>query len=216
MSDLLHDRHALKDFQGFAACGGFSFGDVLGAGRGWAQGILHQHKLKDQFQEFFNRQDRFALGVCNGCQMLSYLAPLIPGSQNWPRFQRNRSEQFEARLSLVKVEASPSIFFNDMVGSILPIAVAHGEGRVESSKAHVALRYVDIQGNPANLYPQNPNGSTDGVTGFCNEDGRITLMMPHPERVFRTTQLSWHPQEWAEKSPWFKLFLNAHKWTQNN
>ncbi|MES2664091.1 MAG: phosphoribosylformylglycinamidine synthase, partial [Pseudomonadota bacterium] len=218
MSDLLNDRHALKDFQGFAACGGFSFGDVLGAGRGWAQGILHQPKLKDQFQEFFNRQDRFALGVCNGCQMLSYLAPLIPGSQNWPRFQRNRSEQFEARLSLVKVETSPSIFFNEMAGSVLPIAVAHGEGRVESfsDTPQVALRYVDVRGNPANLYPQNPNGSINGVTGFCNEDGRITLMMPHPERVFRTTQLSWHPQEWAEKSPWFKLFLNAFRWSENN
>ncbi|OGO93462.1 MAG: phosphoribosylformylglycinamidine synthase [Coxiella sp. RIFCSPHIGHO2_12_FULL_44_14] len=222
MSDLLSGTVKLKSFTGLVACGGFSYGDVLGAGYGWAQSILMHPRVRDEFYAFFNRQDRFALGVCNGCQMFSYLKELIPGADNWPVFQRNCSEQFEARLSLVRIPASPSLFFVGMAGSVLPIAVAHGEGRAVFSNDHpvaaleaqklVSLCYVDVQHRPTEAYPANPNGSPRGITGLTNTDGRITLLMPHPERVFRTVQCSWHPREWHEYSPWMRFFRNARVW----
>lgn len=221
MSDLLAERVKLKDFRGLVACGGFSYGDVLGAGRGWAQSILMHRKIRDEFQQFFASTDRFALGVCNGCQMFSHLQELIPGAELWPKFMRNQSEQFEARLSLVYVEKSPSIFFQGMEGSIIPIVVSHGEGRAEfASDAQaqaeqnnlVSLRYVDHYHRPTENYPTNPNGSPAGITGLTNRDGRITLLMPHPERCARASQLSWHPKEWTENSPWMRFFYNARLW----
>lgn len=222
MTDLLSGRQDLAHFQGLAACGGFSYGDVLGAGGGWAKTILFNSVLRDHFQAFFERSDSFALGVCNGCQMLSHLAPLIPGTKHWPRFVRNRSEQFEARFSLVRIEDSPSILLAGMAGSVLPVAVSHGEGQARfadgadlvalETGGQVALRYVEPDGSPAQRYPANPNGSPAGVTGFSNADGRVTVMMPHPERVFRSVQNSWHPREWGEDGPWLRLFRNARLW----
>lgn len=220
MSDILAGRRELSDFIGIAACGGFSYGDVLGAGEGWAKSILFNTRARDQFQGFFEREDTFALGVCNGCQMLSNLRELIPGTDHWPHFVRNRSEQFEARFSLVEVETSSSILLEGMAGSRMPIAVAHGEGRAEfrddahlaAARPHTALRFVENNGNAASAYPANPNGSPDGITGLCNEDGRVTIMMPHPERVVRTVQHSWHPDDWSEDAPWIRLFRNARKW----
>ena len=214
MTDLLEGRRDLADMQGLAACGGFSYGDVLGAGGGWARTILNHEGLRTQFASFFERNDTFSLGVCNGCQMLSRLAPLIPGAGHWPRFVRNRSEQFEARLSLVRVEPGPSVLLDGMGGSVLPVVVSHGEGRVEyPGEAPVydqaALRYVEADDSPAEAYPANPNGSPRGATAFTSEDGRATIMMPHPERVFRTVQHSWHPAEWGEDGPWMRLFRNA-------
>ena len=224
MTDLLERRADLSAFQGLVACGGFSYGDVLGAGGGWARTILFNDLLRDQFGRFFQREDAFALGVCNGCQMLSTLRELIPGAELWPRFVRNRSEQFEARLSQVEVVESPSLFLRGMEGSRMPIAVAHGEGRLEcpeesgprklASAGLVSLRYVDGRGQPAAHYPANPNGSPDGITGLTTLDGRVTIMMPHPERVFRTVQNSWHPQEWGEYGPWMRMFRNARRWIQ--
>ncbi len=217
MSDLLEGRSELASFQGFVACGGFSYGDVLGAGRGWAASVLFQSQLRDQFAAFFAREDRFVLGVCNGCQMLSALQEIIPGSEGWPGFVANRSGQFEARLSLVKIVESPSLFFAGMAGSLLPVVTAHGEGLAQfladqTAQSPIALRYVDANGNVAFEYPQNPNGSPDGVTGLCNNDGRITIMMPHPERSLRSVNFSWAPQDWPEKSPWQQMFLNARHW----
>jgi len=217
MSDLLEGRAELDGFQAFVACGGFSYGDVLGAGRGWAASVLFQSQLRDQFAAFFAREDRFALGVCNGCQMLSELKDIIPGSEGWPGFVANRSGQFEARLSLVKITESPSVFFDGMAGSLLPVATAHGEGRAQflpdqTAPSAVALQYVDGSGNAALEYPQNPNGSPDGVTGLCNSDGRITIMMPHPERTLRSVNFSWAPEDWPEISPWQRMFLNARQW----
>jgi phosphoribosylformylglycinamidine synthase len=217
MSDLLEGRADLSGFQGFVACGGFSYGDVLGAGRGWATSVLFQSQLREQFGDFFARDDRFALGVCNGCQMLSALKDIIPGSEGWPDFVANRSGQFEARLSLVKITESPSLFFNGMEGSLLPVATAHGEGRAQfrpaqSVQSPVVLQYVDANANAALEYPQNPNGSPEGVTGLCNSDGRITIMMPHPERTLRSVNFSWAPQDWPEVSPWQRMFLNARHW----
>ena len=220
MSDLLAGRQQLSGFNGLAACGGFSYGDVLGAGRGWATSILEQAALRDQFAQFFANPDTFALGVCNGCQMLSQLKSLIPGAEHWPRFVRNRSEQYEARLSLVEVLQSPSLFFTGMAGSRLPVVVAHGEGRAEfACDAHLeavrgALRFVDGDAQIATRYPANPNGSPDGITGLTSDDGRVTIMMPHPERVFRSAQLSWHPANWGEASPWLRLFRNARVWSE--
>jgi phosphoribosylformylglycinamidine synthase len=224
MSDLLEARHHLAQFQGLAACGGFSFGDVLGAGGGWAKSILFNPLLAEQFKTFFHRPDTFALGVCNGCQMMSQLQALIPGTQHWPGFTRNRSEQFEARLSLVELLDSPSLFFKGMEGSKLPVVVSHGEGRtiwtpqypVELAAPYAALRYLDGQGEATEHYPENPNGSALGLNGFTSTDGRFTLMMPHPERVFRSVQLSWMPRAWRqhEASPWFKMFLNARNWVK--
>jgi phosphoribosylformylglycinamidine synthase len=216
MSDLQAGRVDLADCQGLVACGGFSYGDVLGAGQGWAKSILFNDRLRDRFAAFFDRPDTFALGVCNGCQMMSHLAGIIPGAQDWPTFHRNRSEQFEARFVMVEIPESPSIFFAGMAGSRLPIVVSHGEGRAVFAGPHdqalVALRYVDNRGVPAVSYPFNPNGSPDGITGLTTADGRFTIMMPHPERIFRTTQMSWHPEGWGEDSPWQTMFRNARRW----
>lgn len=218
MSDIIAGRIALDGFQGFAACGGFSFGDVLGAGRGWANSVLYNQQAREQFDAFFHRPDSFALGVCNGCQMMSQLKDMIPGAEHWPGFERNRSEQFEARLLQVEVLDSPSIFLQGMAGSRLPLVVAHGEGRAEFSsheqQASVlsSLRFLGPDGQLARTYPHNPNGSPDGLTGFTTSDGRFTIMMPHPERLFRTTQYSWHPDAWAEDGPWLRMFRNARKW----
>ena len=215
MSDLMEDRERLSDFQGLVACGGFSFGDVLGAGGGWAKSILYHAALRDQFAEFFERSETFSLGVCNGCQMLSLIKELIPGAEHWPRFLRNESEQFEARLSLVTVTESPSVFLHGMAGSRMPIATSHGEGRAsfasdaDRSSARIALRYVDNYGAVAERYPANPNGSVDGICGLSSVDGRATIMMPHPERVALTIQNSWHPDEWGEVGPWMRMFRNA-------
>jgi phosphoribosylformylglycinamidine synthase len=218
MSDILAGRIDLAEFKGLVACGGFSYGDVLGAGRGWASTILHNDKARAQFEAFFKREDTFALGVCNGCQMLSQLKQLIPGSDHWPRFERNISEQFEARFSLVEIVESPSVLLDGMAGSVMPIAVAHGEGRADFSEtgsqadALVAMRYVDNYGKATEVYPQNPNGSPDGITSLTTTDGRVTIMMPHPERVTRTVQHSWHPDDWSNEGPWARLFQNARKW----
>ena len=216
MSDIIAGRVSLDDFKGLVACGGFSYGDVLGAGGGWAKSIRFHQRARDQFEAFFHRDDTFGLGVCNGCQMLSQLRDLIPGAEAWPRFLRNRSEQFEARFSLVEITDSPSILLDGMAGSRLPIAVAHGEGRAHFdapvSEAKVALRYVDHHGRPTETYPFNPNGSPEGITGLTTADGRVTIMMPHPERVFRAVQHSWHPDGWGEDAPWMRLFRNARRW----
>ena len=222
MSDLFTAQVQLRDFHGLAACGGFSYGDVLGAGQGWAKSILYDARMREQFAAFFADTGRFALGVCNGCQMLAALRELIPGSDHWPRLVRNRSEQFEARLSLVEVLDSPSLLLRDMVGSRLPVVVSHGEGRAEFAHdqgaqqaldaQHVALRYIDHYGQVTERYPYNPNGSPQGITGLSNADGRITVLMPHPERMFRSVQWSWRPPELGEVSPWLRVFQNARVW----
>lgn len=228
MSDLLSGKAKLDDFRGLIACGGFSYGDVLGAGEGWAKTILFNEQLRDQFSSFFQRQDSFALGVCNGCQMMSNLASIIPGAQAWPKFTRNQSEQYEARLVMAEVLASPSIFTQGMEGSQLPIAIAHGEGFANFSQQGnleqlnkqglAALRFVDHYGRPTEVYPMNPNGSPGGLTGVTTPDGRFTVMMPHPERVFRSVQMSWRPSEWLNTpdgaSPWMRLFRNARRWAK--
>ncbi len=223
MSDLLTGRSRLDVFEGFVACGGFSYGDVLGAGEGWAKSILYNQPLREQFGAFLANGQKFALGVCNGCQMLAALGELVPGAEDWPHFVRNRSEQFEARFSQVEILDSPSLFLAGMAGSVLPIAVAHGEGRAEfraGEKQHqrlqaaglVALRYVDNQHQATEQYPYNPNGSVGGLTGITTPDGRITVMMPHPERVFLTAQNSWHPPDWGADGPWLRMFRNARRW----
>jgi phosphoribosylformylglycinamidine synthase len=217
MSDLAGGRHHLAGFAGFVACGGFSYGDVLGAGRGWAKSILFHDALRDQFARFLADRAKFALGVCNGCQMLAALKDLVPGAAAWPEFAGNRSEQFEARLNLVRIEDSASIFLQGMAGSRLPVVTAHGEGRAvfqgnPVQDGLVALRYVDGAGSPVENYPQNPNGSPGGITGMCNEDGRVTIMMPHPERTLRTVNFSWAPSDWGEISPWQRMFQNARRW----
>jgi phosphoribosylformylglycinamidine synthase len=219
MSDLQSGRVQLKDFKGLAACGGFSYGDVLGAGQGWAKSILFNAQLRGEFAAFFARGDSFALGVCNGCQMMAHLAPIIPGAAHWPTFQRNRSEQFEARLVMVEIPDSPSIFMGGMAGSKLPVVVSHGEGRAVFAdsgamtwREMTALRYIDNRGAVASSYPANPNGSPDGLAGVTTADGRFTIMMPHPERIIRTAQMSWHPRGWGEDSPWLNLFRNARRW----
>jgi phosphoribosylformylglycinamidine synthase len=222
MTDIIDAGLPLNDFKGLVACGGFSYGDVLGAGRGWAQSILMHKAVREEFATFFERADTFTLGVCNGCQMLSQLQSLIPGANAWPLFERNESEQFEARLALVNIPESPSILLRGMAGSVLPIVVSHGEGYANfpsdelRTKAqqdnHVALRYVDNVHRVTEVYPANPNGSPQGITGLTTQDGRATIMMPHPERIFRTTQMSWHPDEWGEYSAWMRMFRNARKW----
>ena len=218
MTDLLSGRLDLSGFKGLAACGGFSYGDVLGAGGGWAATILNNDRLSAMFRTFFERGDTFGLGVCNGCQMMSRLRSLIPGASHWPQFLRNRSEQFEARLISVEILESPSILFAGMAGSVMPIVNSHGEGRVEFLKpedavlSHAAARFVDGNGQPAVYYPQNPNGSEGGLTAFTTDDGRFTIMMPHPERSHRAVQLSWHPAQWSEASGWMRMFRNARQW----
>ena len=215
MSDVIEGRVSMETFRGLAACGGFSYGDVLGGGEGWAKSILYHARARDQFAAFFARTDTFALGICNGCQMMAALKELIPGAGAWPRFVKNTSEQFEARLSTMEVVASPSLFLAGMAGSRLPVVTAHGEGRAVFERgAHeaeviVAGRFVDNSGRPTDVYPLNPNGSPGGLTAVTTADGRFTALMPHPERVFRTVQLSWHPDGWGEDSPWMRLFRNA-------
>ena len=221
MTDILSGKVSLKDFKGFAACGGFSYGDVLGAGEGWAKSILFNSRASEEFGNFFNRKDTFALGVCNGCQMMSTLRDLIPGAEDWPRFVTNLSERFEARFVEVEIQKSPSIFFDGMVGSKMPIVVSHGEGRAEfKDAAHldrfeksglVAVRYIDHRGKVTEEYPMNPNGSPNGITSVTTPDGRFTILMPHPERVMRTVSNSWHPEDWGEDSAWCRIFRNARK-----
>jgi phosphoribosylformylglycinamidine synthase len=220
MSDLMSRRVSLQDFIGLVACGGFSYGDVLGAGGGWAKSILFTAQVRDEFAAFFARPDTFSLGICNGCQMLSQLQALIPGAELWPTFARNRSEVFEARTCLVEVPESPSLFLAGMAGSIMPIAVAHGEGRAQhsastlaalSEQGLVAMAWVDGHGRRTQQYPLNPNGSAQGIAGVTSRDGRATIMMPHPERVFRAVQHSWHPPEWQEDGPWMRMFRNARR-----
>jgi phosphoribosylformylglycinamidine synthase len=220
MTDILAGRRSLADFRGFVACGGFSYGDVLGAGEGWAKSILFNARARDEFAAFFARAETFALGVCNGCQMMSNLHELIPGTAHWPHFVRNRSEQFEARFVLLEVERSPSLFFRGMEGSRIPVATAHGEGYAEfrdaaqlaAAQPFVALRFVDNHGQATESYPGNANGSPKGITGLTTADGRWTILMPHPERVFRSVQMSWHPEAWGEDSPWMRMFRNARSW----
>ncbi len=222
MSDIIAGRTDLSGFSGLVACGGFSYGDVLGAGQGWARSILFNAGARDAFSAFFDRDDSWGLGVCNGCQMMSGLRDMIPGAAHWPAFRRNLSEQFEARFSLVEVLDTPSVLLKGMAGSHLPIAVAHGEGRAEFASreqaqavldaGHVALRYLDHYGEATETYPHNPNGSAFGITGLTTDDGRFTIMMPHPERVFRSVQHSWCPGEWGEDGPWLRMFRNARYW----
>ena len=219
MSDLMSSRRNLADFNALVACGGFSYGDVLGAGGGWAKSILFNPQLRDQFSQFFANPNTLALGVCNGCQMVSNLAEIIPGTENWPRFVRNKSERFEARAAMVKINDTNSLWFKGMAGSHMPIAVSHGEGQVEFNSAEqlaglksqglIAAQYIDNNGNPTEVYPANPNGSVEGITAITNVDGRVAIMMPHPERVFRAVSNSWHPEDWTEDGPWMRLFRNA-------
>jgi len=220
MSDIIAGRVTLSGFKGLVACGGFSYGDVLGAGEGWAKSVLFNPRARGEFERFFARGDSFALGVCNGCQMMSNLHEIIPGAADWPHFVRNRSEQFEARFVMVQIPENPSLFFGGMAGSRMPIAVAHGEGyaefgspeHLERARPLVAVRYVDNRGRPTEVYPLNPNGSTGGITGLTTPDGRFTIMMPHPERVFRSVQHSWRPDGWSEDGPWMRMFRNARNW----
>ncbi len=217
MTDIISGRVSLKDFVGLIACGGFSYGDVLGAGGGWAKSILFNPRARAEFSDFFHREDTFGLGICNGCQMLSGLKELIPGAEHWPAFKRNLSEQFEARVVMVEVQESPSVFFTDMAGSKMPVVIAHGEGRAEfvdgnQEKAQIALNYVDNYGDKTTAFPMNPNGSPEGITGLTNTDGRFTIMMPHPERCFRAVQNSYQPADWKEEGAWLRMFRNARKW----
>jgi phosphoribosylformylglycinamidine synthase len=220
MTDIIEGRVRLADFKGIAACGGFSYGDVLGAGEGWAKSILFNARARDEFGQFFARTDSFALGVCNGCQMMSNLHEIIPGADHWPHFVRNRSEQFEARFVMVEIVRNPSILFAGMEGSRFPVATAHGEGYAEfrscqqltAARQYVSLRYVDNRGTATERYPLNPNGSPGGITGLTSTDGRFTILMPHPERVFRAVQNSWRPQDWREDGPWMRMFRNARVW----
>ena len=216
-NDIINGSQSLKDFQGLAACGGFSYGDVLGAGGGWAKSIRFNPRAYDEFSEFFHRQDTFALGVCNGCQMMAQLSDLIPGAENWPTFTINESEQFEARLTMVEIPDSPSIFLQNMSGSKLPIVISHGEGRADFNnridKSQIALQYINNKGNITERYPANPNGSQSGITGITTPDGRFTIMMPHPERIFLSSQYSWLPKTWEhEEGPWMQMFWNARAW----
>jgi phosphoribosylformylglycinamidine synthase len=226
MTDLLSGRVNLDQFAGLVACGGFSYGDVLGAGSGWAKSVLYNSRLKDMFAEFFAREHTFALGVCNGCQMISQLKEIIPGAEDWPEFTRNRSEQFEARYVTVEIMDSPSIFFRNMQGSRLGIPVAHGEGYADFSRTGsmdniqkdniLSVRYVDNYGGTTEKYPFNPNGSPLGITGLTSKDGRVTIMMPHPERVFRQIQMSYCPENMPEQEagPWLKMFQNAYQFAK--
>ncbi len=225
MTDLQNGIHNLQDFTGLVACGGFSYGDVLGAGGGWAKSILFNNKLLDMFASFFNREDTFSLGVCNGCQMLAQLRSLIPGAEFWPEFTTNKSEQFEARVCMVEIISNPSILFTDMIGSQIPITIAHKQGRITElhtrqrqsllEHSQIAMRYVDNNGRATEQYPLNPNGSLQGMTAFTSKDGRATIMMPHPERVFRTVQHSWNPEGWNESAPFMRMFYNARNWIKS-
>lgn len=219
MSDLLNKNYNLNDFNALVACGGFSYGDVLGAGGGWAKSILFNTALREQFTEFFQREDTLALGICNGCQMIANLAEIIPGADNWGRFVRNKSERFEARVAMVRINQTNSPWFDGMAGSHMPIAVSHGEGRIEfkhnsqlqalHAQNLVVAQYVDYNLQPTEIYPANPNGSVEGITALCNQNGRVAIMMPHPERVFRAVNNSWYPEQWQEDGAWLRLFRNA-------
>ena len=215
INDILKGNIKMQSYEGLIACGGFSYGDVLGAGKGWASKILFNDKVKDDLQIFFNDKNKFGLGICNGCQMLSQLRSIIPGTNNWPLFNQNKSKQFEARLSRVKINKSKSLFMTGMEGSILPIIVSHGEGRAvfsdKRNKSNAIISYVDAKNKKTTKYPFNPNGSDNGSNGFTNNDGRITIMMPHPERLFTLNQYSYHPDDW-KISPWSKIFINARNW----
>jgi phosphoribosylformylglycinamidine synthase len=222
MSDLLGGARTLEGFSGLIACGGFSYGDVLGAGGGWARSILFHERMREEFGRFFRRSDTFSLGVCNGCQMFALLRELIPGAHHWPRFLRNRSEQFEARFSLVQIADSPSVLLSGMHGSRLPVAMAHGEGQPKFQSQQdlqrcldqrlVAFRYITNRGEIARAYPANPNGAVHGIAALTSADGRATITMPHPERVYRTVQNSWHPHGAGEDSGWMRMFRNARQW----
>ncbi len=225
MQDLLDGNTNLKDFQGMAVCGGFSYGDVLGAGGGWSKTILYNNLVKDQFQEFFSDEKVFTLGVCNGCQMLSNLKDIIPGAEFWPSFERNLSDQFEARLAQVKISKTESVLLDGMEDWMIPVASAHGEGRAQfnnndlqelEKSNQIAMHFVDSSENSSEIYPINPNGSPNGITGITASNGRVTIMMPHPERVFRKVQLSWHRKDWNEYSPWMQIFINAKKFSDKN
>jgi phosphoribosylformylglycinamidine synthase len=218
MTDIIEQRVSLDSFQGLVACGGFSYGDVLGAGEGWAKSVLFNNRVRDEFAQYFARQDAFALGICNGCQMMSNLKEIIPGAEHWPHFVRNASEQFEARFVQSKVaQDTNSLFLSGMQGSLLPVVVAHGEGRAEYGSSApdtstLALSYVDYKGQNTEAYPANPNGSPLGIAGLSNSDGRVTIMMPHPERIFRSATNSWRDESWGEYSPWMRMFRNARAW----
>jgi phosphoribosylformylglycinamidine synthase len=212
MSDVIAGQQSLREFKGLAACGGFSFGDVFGAGRGWASSILLHEPVRAEFSRFFAREDTFTLGVCNGCQMLSAIREIIPGAGHFPDFLHNHSARFEARVSLVEVMESPSVLLQGMAGSVMPVAVAHGEGRITQAVSHASVRYVDYKRQATERYPYNPNGSVDGVTGLCSEDGRVTIMMPHPERVFRAVTNSWYPGDISGDGAWMRMFYNARLW----
>ncbi|MBL4772579.1 MAG: phosphoribosylformylglycinamidine synthase subunit PurQ, partial [Alcanivoracaceae bacterium] len=220
MQDLLEGKVNLMEYQGMAVCGGFSYGDVLGAGKGWANSILYHEKIKQQFLEYFADDNKFTLGVCNGCQMLSSLKSLIPGTDLWPQFLKNTSEQFEARFSSLKIEESNSIFFTDMQGAEIPVAIAHGEGRaifmpgIVESKANIVASYIDNNGTKTQNYPFNPNGSQHAAAAVANEKGNVMIMMPHPERVFRAVQMSWYPKKWQKNSPWMRMFYNARDYVK--
>ena len=224
MSDVLEGRVKLADFAGFAACGGFSYGDVLGAGQGWARSILFNERARSEFQSFLANPERFALGVCNGCQMMAALQSIVPGAEHWPLFRKNRSQQFEARWGMVELLPSKSLFFAGMEGSRLPIAIAHGEGRPEfrseadlaalKANGQVAMRFITNAGAVANHYPANPNGAVEGLTSICNADGRVTILMPHPERTIAGTVGSWWPKANGSKTPWFRMFENARTWVK--
>jgi phosphoribosylformylglycinamidine synthase len=226
LNDIASGRVKLDEFHGLTVGGGFSYGDVLGAGEGWAKSILMNDKLRQAFQQFFARPDTFSFGACNGCQMLAALKDIIPGAETWPTFLRNISEQFEARVVTVQINESPSILLKDMAGSHVLVPVAHGEGRAEfASSAQrrkaeqgklIAMQYVDNHGHVTEQYPANPNGSPDGITSLTTPDGRATILMPHPERAFQTRQLSWHPSDWSENSPWFRIFQNARAWVEEH
>lgn len=226
LNDIVSGLVSLDDFVGLVACGGFSYGDVLGAGEGWAKTILSHEDLRAKFSRFFVRKNTFTLGVCNGCQMLSALKELIPGAETWPKFLKNKSEQFEARLVMTYINDSPSIFFKGMSGSYLPVPVAHGEGRAvfdsvqqadDALKSKLApMQYTDGSSNVTEQYPANPNGSYGGITALTTPDGRATIMMPHPERAFMTRQLSWHPSDWGSDSPWLRIFQNSRKWVEDS
>jgi phosphoribosylformylglycinamidine synthase len=229
MSDIIEGRVSLAGFRGLAACGGFSYGDVLGAGEGWAKSILFNDRARQEFAQFFARTDSFAIGVCNGCQMMSNLAEIIPGSDNWPHFERNRSEQYESRTVMLAIRESPSIFFAGMAGSVIPVPTAHGEGRAvfrdqthaDAARWTCAAHFVDYDGAATEKYPANPNGSPQGMTAFTTPDGRFTIMMPHPERAALAANLSWRPDDWRlvdplsnapAPSPWMRMFENARRW----
>ena len=226
MQDLLDGSKDINNFNGMAVCGGFSYGDVLGAGGGWSKTILHNQRIKDQFEEFFLKNSTFTLGVCNGCQMLSNLKNIIPDADNWPNFVKNLSDQFEARLVQVEINKSNSVLLQSMEGWQVPIASAHGEGRAlfqNEDQIHlldasnqIAMQYINSQGQPTEQYPLNPNGSVNGLTGITAADGRVTIMMPHPERVFRASQFSWKPDAWKDFSPWMQMFINAKLFSEGS